>query len=275
MQSWMALLVAGILLSPVVGSTPAEAETSVVPTEVSAAVDAARAEWQDSLGARRACSAGVTIVYAEIEGRRGEYRTRTGEVVIDPTDSRSGLGALVIHELSHHTFLACGAFADAEFTEAFYAAQDLPEDRDWFDYAIGWSATPAEHFAEAMAITISGSGEGGISVGSETTSVISRWLAGAPSTPPADSYQPVPYSAGTDSSETSDIDVESGQPSVVPQPTASTTVSASPAAAVQPAPVVPVARVLRTVDIFGEVFEYLPTSAIVFWLNAWRVVGPF
>ncbi len=211
MQSWKTLLLAGMLIGPVAGSSAALADSPSVPAEVEAIVDAAYDQWYDSLGVRQQCSAGVAIVFESVAGRRGEYRTQTAEVVIDPYDSTSGMGAIVAHELAHHTFLACGAFADQAFTQAFYFLQDLPEDRDWFDYATGWSATPAEHFAEAMAITTVGSGEGGISVGTETTALISRWLAGAPVTPPAVSHDPIPYSSSTGLPEEDGI-VETGEP---------------------------------------------------------------
>jgi hypothetical protein len=192
MRSWMTLLVMG-MISGLVVAPAALADTPAVPAEVTNIVAAAYDEWFGALGIRQACSSSVTIAYEEIDGRRGEYRTKTGQVIIDPTDSTDGLAAIVVHELSHHTFLACGAFADEDFTTAFYASQDLPENRDWFDYATGWSATPAEHFAEAMAVTIHGSGEGGIPVTEETTALVSRWLAGAPTTPPAVAHDPVPY----------------------------------------------------------------------------------
>jgi hypothetical protein len=192
----MTLLVVGMMFGPALGTTAALAD-SPPSDEVRAIVASAYDEWHEALGVRQACSSTVTITYEEIDGRRGEYRTRAGQVAIDPTDSVDGLGSIVIHELSHHTFLACGAFADEDFTAAFYSAQGLPEDRDWFDYAAGWSATPAEHFAEAMATAIHGSGEGGIPITAETTALVSRWLAGAPSTPPAVSHDPVPYSASS------------------------------------------------------------------------------
>jgi len=166
-------------------------------TETQAVVSQAYDEWNGHLGARRKCSSGVTIVFEELSGLRGEYRTGTGEIVIDPTASAHGLDSIVVHELSHHTFLACGAAADAEFTAAFYAAQSIPTGRDWFDYSAGWSQVPAEHFAEALATIVVGSGEGGIAISSETVGVVSRWLAGAPIAPPvAEVRDPVAYSAG-------------------------------------------------------------------------------
>jgi len=253
MRSWMTLLVTGILIGPVVGSASALADSPPVSEDVTAIVSSAYDEWYDSLGVRQGCSSTVKVTYAEIDGRRGEYRTRTGEVVIDPTDTTDGLAAIVIHELSHHTFLACGAFADNGFTAAFYASQSLPEDRDWFDYAAGWSATPAEHFAEAMAFTIHGSGEGGIPVATETSALISRWLSGAPSTPPASTQDPVPYSSSTGldrSEETVDAD---GSPPVVNQPTQST----------------------QSALLVGAVELVAGTSVSVFSLTHRRVLGPF
>lgn len=256
MQSWMALLLAGTLISPILGSSVAFADTSAVSAEIETIVDAAHEQWHSSLGIRQSCSSGVTFVYEKLDGRRGEYRTQTGEVVIDPSDSTVGMDKIVTHELSHHTFLACGAFADEGFRTAFYKAQDLPEDRDWFDYATGWSGTPAEHFAEAMATTIAGSGEGSIQVGTETTAVVSRWLAGAPTAPPADSHEPVPYSPGTGSEVTIAIDQGSGQPPGQPAPTGEP----------KPAPI--------SVDLFGEIFEVHPVATSVYWFNGWRVSGP-
>ncbi len=164
------------------------------------------------------------------------------------------MDAIVVHELSHHTFLACGAFADSDFGAAFYASQGLPEDRDWFDYTAGWVGSPAEHFAEAMAITISGSVEGGIAIGSETTAVVSRWLAGAPSTTPADSYEPVPYSKSTDSESSSEIDKGIEQPSAQPAAT-------------------PVAEPV-TLDRFGKTVEFSPKAVSFHWPNGWQAIGP-
>ncbi len=230
MRSWMTLLVLGMISSLVVAPAAASADSPAVPTEVTSIVATAYDEWFDSLGVRQTCSSSVTITYEQLDGRRGEYRTKTGQVVIDPTDTTSGMAAIVVHELSHHTFLACGAFADGDFTTAFYAAQDLPEDRDWFDYATGWSATPAEHFAEAMAVTIHGAGEGGIPVTEETTALVSRWLAGAPTTPPAVAHDPVPY-ASPAGPEVASGAAETGGPAPVAteptQPTQETKLAAS------------------------------------------------
>ncbi len=125
MQSWMALLVAGMLIGPVSGSTVAYADTAPVSAETQTVVGQALDYWNAHLGIRQQCSSGVAVVFEELSGRRGEYRTGSGEIVIDPTDSAAGLEAIVVHELSHHTFLACGAFADADFTAAFTSGSIL------------------------------------------------------------------------------------------------------------------------------------------------------
>lgn len=254
MQSWMALLVAGMLIGPITGATVASADTPSVSSETQSAVDAAHTQWLSGLGVRDGCSSGASIVFEQLDGRRGEYRTRSATVVVDPTDDIAGMAQIVIHELSHHTFLACGVFADAEFTEAFYAAQGLPAGRDWFDYSAGWGATPAEHFAEAMAVTISGSGQGGIAVGAETKAIIARWLSGAAvATAESDTYEPVPYA--TDSA--SDVSTEDGgrtdAPSDVPEPRSE---AAAPAS---------------TADIATAAAEVIKYSKVL-WLHFMRVV---
>lgn len=255
MQSWMALLIAGMLIGPVAGSTVAYADTPTVSTETATIVSQAFDDWTGHLGTRQQCSVGVTVVYQELSGRRGEYRTGSGEVVIDPTDSTEGLDAIVAHELSHHTFLACGAFADAEFTAAFYAAQGIPAGRDWFDYSAGWSQAPAEHFAETMAKAIVGAGEGGISISTEATNLVSRWLAGAPitTTPPA-VREPVPYSTGGSFAEPVSVNERAEATPQATPPTATVSDRETPEETVS---VVPQFTVFK-----------------VFWLYSWRAIGP-
>ena len=253
MQSWMALLVAGMLIGPVAGATVASADTSSVPSATQSVVDAAYAEWQSGLGAKRDCSSGVTVVFEEIDGRRGEYRTGSATVVIDPSDDVAGMASIVVHELSHHTFLACGVFADAEFTAAFYAAQGIPAGRDWFDYSGGWAATPAEQFAEAMAVTISGSGEGGIAVGADSRALVARWLSGAPVVPePVETYEPVPYAPGSVAAASTDDGGRTDAPTETPQ--SQPEVEASPVAA----------------DLFAAAADVIEYTKVL-WLHSWRV----
>ena len=217
MHPWMAIYVVGMLMGPGPGSLAASMQVSAETV-----VEQAYEQWNTSLGVRQSCSSGASIVFAALPARRAEYRTATQQVVIDLGDSAEGVAGIVIHELSHHTFVLCGAYADADFTKSFYAAQGLPDGRDWFDYSAGWSQTPAEHFAEAMSLTISGSGEGGIEIGSETVDVLSRWLAGAPTVPSTiGTYDPVPYSNnGMSGTHTASDDRSDSPPrdTTLPQP---------------------------------------------------------
>ena len=270
MQSWMALLVAGMLLGPVSGSAVASADAPSVPTQTQDAVAHAQQVWQDGLGSREACSSGVSMAFEALDGRRGEYRTREAEVVIDPTADSAGIESIVVHELSHHTFLACGAFADADLKDAFYASQGIPQGRDWFDYSHGWANTPAEHFAEAMAVILWGSGEGGIAVGPETQGIIARWLAGAPLTSSTDdAYEPVPYSpvaANTPTEDDGRSDSESSQ-AAEPAPAAAPAAVAAPTVATEVEP--------PSLEILGQVWNiFKDQHRRVLWLYSWRAAGP-
>ena len=259
MQSWMALLVAGMLIGPFTGATVASAETLSVPSEIQTVVDAAYADWHGSLGARQECSSGVSIVYDELPGRRGEYRTDSAQVVIDPNDSVAGMAAIVVHELSHHTFLACGAFADPDLTDAFYAAQGIPADRGWFDYSAGWSQTPAEHFAESMAVAIGASGEGAVAVSQEAVTLLTRWLAGAPVAEPEPTYEPQPYSTDGASTTLVALGDDSNESAV----------AAIPATAeIEVKPV----SVATYRNIFKTALQKVLTS--VYWMTSWKVITP-
>jgi hypothetical protein len=175
-------------------------------------------DWQDALGVRRSCSSGVSITFEALPTRRGEYRVGTQQVVIDPNDPIEGMYGIVLHELSHHTFLGCGAFADTTLTAAFYRDQGLPDDRDWFDYSAGWAHTPAEHFAEAMAAAVAGSGEGGITINPDTIGLVLDWLAGRADLP-SDSTErdPEPYTDETKDSDGSDVASTLAEPANEPE----------------------------------------------------------
>ncbi len=179
MEVFLALLTALTLTAQGPLLSVAAVDTSGGSGQEAQVVSDTVAIWEANLGARRACSAGVTVVFEDLSSRRGEYRPGSRTVAIDVGRPLSVLPATVGHELAHHTFLACGAFADASLTEAFYAAQGLPLSRGWFDYGDGWAATPAEHFAETMAVVTTGRSEGGIRVTAAARAVVAAWLAGA------------------------------------------------------------------------------------------------
>ena len=179
MEAFLALLTALTLTVPGPLLSVAAVDTSGGSSQEAQVVSETAATWEANLGTRRACSTGVRVVFEELSGRRGEYRPATRTVALDPGRPLSALPSTVAHELSHHTFLACGVFADPALTDAFYTAQGLPVSRGWFDYGAGWSATPAEHFAEVMAAVTTGRSEGGIRITPAAMSVVRAWLAGA------------------------------------------------------------------------------------------------
>lgn len=132
--------------------------------------------WQSALSSRGGCLGAASITFGHLSGRKGEYDTRTGVVTIDPDVSPEEVVTVVIHELAHHAHLRCGAYANQEFTRAFYLAQGLPTDRAWFDYSAGWSATPAEIFAEALTMVVTNSTAHGVAVTAEARAVVDAWM---------------------------------------------------------------------------------------------------
>lgn len=134
--------------------------------------------WQSALSSRGGCLGAASITFGHLSGRKGEYDTRTGVVTIDPDVSAEEVVTVVIHELAHHAHLRCGAYANQEFTRAFYGAQGIPADRAWFDYSAGWSATPAEIFAEAVTMVVTNSTAHGVGVTGDALAVVDAWMHG-------------------------------------------------------------------------------------------------
>lgn len=136
--------------------------------------------WQEALSSRAECLQAASITFGQLSGRKGEYNTRTAVVTIDPDVPSERVTAVVVHELSHHAHLQCGAFADDTLTNAFYLAQGIPSQRPWFDYTVGWSDTPAELFAEAMTAVILGAPSADIMITADALSVVSAWMNSLP-----------------------------------------------------------------------------------------------
>lgn len=204
-----------MLVMSSVGLVPGVAQATSATIE--SVIAEAYQQWGDALGMRQECASGVSITLEALPARRGEYRVATREVVIDPDGDIATLTGVVIHELSHHAFVACGAFADQDLTVEFFAAQHLPPDRDWFDYSTGWDQAPVEHFAEAMAVAINGTGASGIEVTPEAVSLVTRWLAAAPIAHQANedhvpvAYAPMP-SSGDKEGSTASVTIRAEQP---------------------------------------------------------------
>lgn len=140
-----------------------------------AAVENAIRDFESQFSLRAGCLGSATVTFEVLAGRKGEYRTASATVVINPERPVASMAATVYHELAHHAMVTCRLYRDADFTGAFYGSQGLPAERGWFDTSAGWSEVPAEHFAEAVAVMMTGSG-GQIGVTSEAIEVVRLWI---------------------------------------------------------------------------------------------------
>jgi hypothetical protein len=172
-------LVAALVLMPA-----GRAQAQVVSIAASGAspkplatVQAAVSAFEESVGGI-GCVGPAQVVFERIKWR-GEYRTTTATVAINPNRAAKSLTYTTVHELSHHAMISCGLYEDASFTTAFYESQGLPAERGWFDYSAGWAATPAEQFADALAFVITGHRDARIRLSSGTVTLVEGWLTGA------------------------------------------------------------------------------------------------
>lgn len=200
--------------------------------EAASTVDGAIGVFEASFSARASCIGSAAVIFESLSGRKGEYRTAEGVVAVNPDREVGTMAATVYHELAHHVMLTCRAHRDSDFTAAFYAAQDIPADRGWFDGSAGWSGIPAEQFAEAAVVVVQGTVGGGIAISSEAVDVVRRWL----------NNQPMPVAE--ESAETRDA---TSAPAVVPVTTGTTT---------EPAP----AQVSAEVEVAPVGIAQLPTT---------------
>jgi hypothetical protein len=202
----MSALVAVLLLPAGVAGAGAAVDPGGAPPESASAAQAAAGEWAAFLSARSGCLGDVGIRFEQLDGRRGEYRTRARVVAIDPDVPVDQVRRVVVHELAHHAMLACGLYADPAFGEAFYASAALPASRTWFDYSAGWEVTPAEVLAEALTQAITGAPAHGVVASPDTVAVVRAWAAGMPlpeaaapaapaQTAPAPAPAPAPFPA--------------------------------------------------------------------------------
>lgn len=177
-------LIAGVLGSVLIVAPAGAGSVSLDPaggTEAAvAAVEGAVARFETVFAGRAGCMGAGTVVFESLADRKGEYRTAEAVIVVNPDREVSTMAATVYHELAHHTMISCRAHRDPELAAAFYAAQDLPVDRSWFDGGSGWSGTPAEHFAEAAVMLVQGSTDGRIPVSAGAVDVLRRWVNGEP-----------------------------------------------------------------------------------------------
>lgn len=176
--------------------------------EVVQTVDAAAARWWQSLSGRSGCVSAVSVVFEDLPARKGEYRTRAAAVVIDTGVPVSELARVAVHELAHHAFVSCGAYGDRDLKSAFYAAVGIPSDREWFDYTAGWSATPAELFAEAVTVVVEGASAHGLALNQAGVDVVRSWMQGSPIMPasaPLPAEEPEPEAEESEAAPASQV----------------------------------------------------------------------
>ncbi len=194
--TWMSVVAALLIAAAIpAGATVTIDSTNATPSAAASAKTGA-SQWQSALSSRGDCLGTASITFGQLSGRKGEYDTRSAAVTIDPDVDPSEVAAVVVHELSHHAHLRCGAYADDSLKAAFYAAQGLPPERGWFDYSSGWGQTPAEVFAEALTMVTLGTSSHGVAVKSAAVEVVRSWAKGLPvsmpAPPPAQSAPPSP-----------------------------------------------------------------------------------
>lgn len=166
------------LLTSVAGAVPTLANESADP------VEQATTAWSSTITVVKPCAGIPSIEFEPLNGRSGEYRTRTATVVLDQDLTAGETPGVLLHEIAHHAMISCGAYKDDNLRQSFNIAQGLPADRAWFDYSAGWGGTPAEHWAEALATLVPGS-QARLTVSSDTIAVVRAWLSGSPLPTPA------------------------------------------------------------------------------------------
>ncbi len=179
------LLAALVVTAPAGGEGTMTFDPSGGPAGGAAVVEEAVDAWERAFAGRRECIEPASVGFERMSGRRGEYRILERRVVLNPNRAVGTMGYTVIHELSHHAMISCELWLDEDFTAAFFAAQDIPSDRGWYDYSAGWGQAPAEQFAEAAVVVVQGWSNGSAPVTTAGVGVVRAWLEGPALSPPA------------------------------------------------------------------------------------------
>lgn len=163
----------------IIASTPQAALAAQIssvnaPTGAIYAVRPVAEAFEAALMPQNECLTEAIVTFEDLPGRFGEYRGN-GSIVINPNRAVDSMPTTLAHELGHHFMLACSIQTDSEFRERFYAAQGLSLAQSWFDSSSGWSASPAEHFAEAVALYTTGYSDGRIRISPTTLSLIAEF----------------------------------------------------------------------------------------------------
>ena len=142
--------------------------TSAAVEKIEPAVTA----FENTFSTLSGCLGSPTIIFENLQGRKGEYRVGTSTIAINPNRSIDDMPAVVVHELGHHLFIECSIDRDSQFRESFYAAQGITDTRSWYDSSAGWAATPAEQFSEAVALYVLGAKGSSMAISDEALDLI-------------------------------------------------------------------------------------------------------
>jgi hypothetical protein len=137
------------------------------------------AEFEVAFSAHGPCIDRASVSFAQLD-QSGEYQPAAEQVLIDVDLPPDQVRMALLHELGHHVSVHCGAIDDPGFTAAFYRAQGIPSQRDWYDFSAGWTANPAEQLAEAIVKMISGHQNSSVPIAAASVEVVSAWANGHP-----------------------------------------------------------------------------------------------
>lgn len=144
-----------------------------VPTDTVESISAAWNSFSAALPNVSQCMPEVRLVVdAVASSGDAEYLYNTQEIRMTPSDEPAE--STIIHELAHHADATCGMPTDER--AAFLAAQGFPPEAAW-DCGETWEMTPAEHFAEAVVMVVTGTqpSESIIELSAESLDLIRNW----------------------------------------------------------------------------------------------------
>ncbi len=128
-----------------------------------------------ALPLRASCLDGLLIEGAWELDDRARYHPGEGRMQVRIPATAAQLTASLVHELAHHLDAVCG---DDELRDAFRKAQGIPAGQPWGD-AETWQAVPAEQFAAAVVLLVTGrTDRGSVVVEDVALDAIRMWGSG-------------------------------------------------------------------------------------------------
>ncbi len=148
-----------------------------VPDDLRALADETWDDFLDAIPGRHGCVGEPTLSAAWELETRAEYSPRTATLTVRVPGTPATLRSQLLHEFAHHLEFTCPEHS--ELRAGFLAAQDLPDDSEWFS-GPSWEETPSEQYAEAIVELVEGrrSHLGGISITDEAVAVVRDWGKG-------------------------------------------------------------------------------------------------